>query len=120
MTKQDYMDEAEQVLFHVYNRFPVVFDHGEGVYLYDTDGKDYLDFASGIGVMAFGYGNRDYNDALTKQIGKILHTSNLYYHPPLVEAGEKLVRISRMDKAFGLREEREQKGYMRRPSSLLY
>ena len=100
MTKQDYMDEAEQVLFHVYNRFPVVFDHGEGVYLYDTDGKDYLDFASGIGVMAFGYGNRDYNDALTKQIGKILHTSNLYYHPPLVEAGEKLVRISQMDKAF--------------------
>ena len=100
MTKQDYIDEAEQVLFHVYNRFPVVFDHGEGVYLYDTDGKDYLDFASGIGVMAFGYGNRDYNDALTKQIGKILHTSNLYYHPSLVEAGEKLVRISRMDKAF--------------------
>jgi len=100
MTKQDYMDEAEQVLFHVYNRFPVVFDHGEGVYLYDTDGKDYLDFASGIGVMAFGYGNRAYNDALTKQIGKILHTSNLYYHPSLVEAGEKLVRISRMDKAF--------------------
>ena len=100
MTKQDYMDEAEQVLFHVYNRFPVVFDHGEGVYLYDTDGKDYLDFASGIGVMAFGYGNRDYNDALTKQIGKILHTSNLYYHPPLVEAGEKLTRVSQMDKAF--------------------
>lgn len=100
MTKQDYMDEAEQVLFHVYNRFPVVFDHGEGVYLYDTDGKDYLDFASGIGVMAFGYGNRDYNDALTKQIGKILHTSNLYYHPPLVEAGKKLTRVSQMDKAF--------------------
>jgi acetylornithine/N-succinyldiaminopimelate aminotransferase len=100
MTKQDYMDEAEQVLFHVYNRFPVVFDHGEGVYLYDTDGNDYLDFASGIGVMAFGYGNRDYNDALTKQIGKILHTSNLYYHPPLVEAGKKLTRVSQMDKAF--------------------
>ena len=100
MTKQDYMDDAEQVLFHVYNRFPVVFDHGEGVYLYDTDGKDYLDFASGIGVMAFGYGNRDYNDALTKQIGKILHTSNLYYHPPLVEAGKKLTRVSQMDKAF--------------------
>ena len=100
MTKQDYIDEAEQVLFHVYNRFPVVFDHGEGVYLYDTDGKDYLDFASGIGVMAFGYGNRDYNDALTKQIGKILHTSNLYYHPSLVEAGKKLTRVSQMDKAF--------------------
>lgn len=100
MTKQDYIDEAEQVLFHVYNRFPVVFDHGEGVYLYDTDGKDYLDFASGIGVMAFGYGNRDYNNALTKQIGKILHTSNLYYHPSLVEAGKKLTRVSQMDKAF--------------------
>ena len=94
------IDRAENVLLHAYNRYQVVFDHGEGVYLYDMDGKDYLDFASGIGVMAFGYGNRDYNDALTKQIGKILHTSNLYYHPPLVEAGKKLTRVSQMDKAF--------------------
>ncbi|MBP5266566.1 MAG: aminotransferase class III-fold pyridoxal phosphate-dependent enzyme, partial [Lachnospiraceae bacterium] len=100
MTKQDYITEAEAHLFHVYNRFPVVFDHGEGVYLYDTDGKDYLDFASGIGVMAFGYGNKEYEQALNEQIGKILHTSNLYYHPPLLEAGKKLCRVSQMDKAF--------------------
>lgn len=100
MTKQDYITEAEAYLFHVYNRFPVVFDHGQGVYLYDTDGKDYLDFASGIGVMAFGYGNKEYEQALNEQIGKILHTSNLYYHPPLLEAGKKLCRVSQMDKAF--------------------
>ena len=55
MNKQNYIDHAEQALLHTYNRFPVVLDHGEGVYLYDTDGKKYLDFAAGIAVCAFGY-----------------------------------------------------------------
>lgn len=100
MTKQDYINQAEEHLFHVYNRFPVVFDHGMGTYLYDTDGKEYLDFASGIGVMAFGYGNAAYEQALNAQIAKLLHTSNLYYHPALVEAGTKLCRVAQMDKAF--------------------
>ena len=64
MEKEKYITRAEECMFHVYNRFPVVFDHGEGVYLYDTDGKKYLDFGSGIGVMALGYGNKDYQDPL--------------------------------------------------------
>ncbi|MCR5144465.1 MAG: aspartate aminotransferase family protein [Lachnospiraceae bacterium] len=100
MNKQEYIDTAEENLFHVYNRFPVVFDKGEGVNIYDTDGKKYLDFASGIGVMAFGYGNEEYKDALKNQIDKITHTSNLYYHVPMIEAGKKVCKASGMDKIF--------------------
>lgn len=100
MTKEEYINNAEAHLFHVYNRFPVVFDHGEGVYLFDTDGKKYLDFGSGIGVMAFGYGNKEYSDALKAQVDKLLHTSNLYYHPPLVDASQKLSKVSGLDKVF--------------------
>ncbi|MCR4999019.1 MAG: aspartate aminotransferase family protein [Lachnospiraceae bacterium] len=100
MTQTEYINQAEEHLLHVYNRFPVVFDYGKGVHLYDTDGKEYLDFASGIGVMAFGYGNPEYELALQKQIQKLTHTSNLYYHPPLAEAGEKLCKVSKMDKVF--------------------
>ena len=72
MNKQNYIDHAEQALLHTYNRFPVVLDHGEGVYLYDTDGKKYLDFAAGIAVCAFGYGKKEYNDALKNQVDKLL------------------------------------------------
>lgn len=100
MTKEAYMTEAEEHLFHVYNRFPVVFDHGEGMYLYDTDGKKYLDFGSGIGVMAFGYGNKEYNDTLKSQVDKLLHTSNLYYHKPLIDAAKALTRVSKLDCVF--------------------
>ena len=100
MNKNEYMKEAESHLIHVYNRFPVVFEKGEGVYLYDTDGKKYLDFASGIGVMAFGYNDKEYNDALKAQIDKIIHTSNLFYHEPLLPAAEKVCEISGMDRVF--------------------
>lgn len=100
LTKQEYIDKAEQYCFHVYNRFSVVFDEGKGVHLYDTDKKEYLDFASGIGVMAFGYGNEKYEKALNAQISKITHTSNLYYHVPMIEAAEKACKLSGMDKVF--------------------
>jgi acetylornithine/N-succinyldiaminopimelate aminotransferase len=100
MDKQEYMDTAEAYMLHVYNRFPVVFERGEGVYLYDTDGRKYLDFASGIGVMAFGYGNEAYTKALKDQIDKLLHTSNLYYHPPMAAAAQKVCEISGMDRVF--------------------
>ena len=59
-----YMEEAEQVLLHTYNRFRIVLDKGEGVYLYDVNGKKYLDFAAGIAVFALGYHNEKYNNAL--------------------------------------------------------
>ncbi len=97
---QKYIDEAEQALLHTYNRYQVVFDKGEGVYLYDTDGKKYLDFVSGIAVFALGYHNEAYNSALKNQIDKIIHTSNYYYNVPAVEAAKRLKEISGMDRVF--------------------
>lgn len=94
------MERTEQYVLHTYNRFPVAFDHGEGVRLYDVDGKEYLDFAAGIAVFALGYGNRAYNDALKGQIDKVIHTSNLYYHEPLLEAAEKVCAHTGLDKVF--------------------
>lgn len=100
MNKESYMQKTEESLLHTYNRFPVVLDHGEGVYLYDTDGKKYLDFAAGIAVQALGYGNKEYNDALKGQIDKLMHTSNLYYNVPIMEAAQKVLKVSGMDRVF--------------------
>ena len=97
---KNYIDEAEKALLHTYNRYQVVFEKGEGVYLYDTDGKKYLDFVSGIAVFALGYHNKEYNDALKDQIDKIIHTSNYYYNLPAIEAAKKLKSISGMDRVF--------------------
>ena len=73
MNMQEYIEEAEKDLLHTYNRYQVVFDHGDGVKLYDIEGKEYLDFVAGIAVFALGYNNKAYNDALKAQIDKILH-----------------------------------------------
>lgn len=100
MNKQEYIEEEEKVLLHTYNRFPLVLDHGEGVYLYDTDGKEYLDFAAGIAVQAFGYNNKEYNDAIKAQIDKVMHTSNLYYNVPVMEAAKRVLKVSGMDRVF--------------------
>lgn len=97
---QNYIDEAEKALLHTYNRYQVVFDKGDGVYLYDMDGKKYLDFVAGIAVFALGYHNKEYNDALKAQIDKIIHTSNYYYNAPAIEAAKKLKDISGMDRVF--------------------
>ncbi|MBQ8519443.1 MAG: aspartate aminotransferase family protein [Agathobacter sp.] len=94
------MEAAEQVLLHTYNRSSVVFDHGKGVYLYDTDGKEYLDFAAGIAVCSLGYGNETYTNALKNQVDKLLHVSNLYYNEPITDAAEKLLKVSGMDRVF--------------------
>ena len=95
-----YMDRAEQVLLHTYNRFPVVLERGDGVRLYDVDGKEYLDFAAGIAVFALGYNNRKYNQALKDQIDKVIHTSNLFYNVPMTEAAEKLVKATGLSRVF--------------------
>ncbi len=97
---QQYIDEAEKALLHTYNRYQVVFERGDGVYLYDLEGKRYLDFVSGIAVFALGYHNREYDDALKAQIDKITHTSNYYYNVPAIEAAKKLKEISGMDRVF--------------------
>ena len=95
-----YMDRAEQVLLHTYNRFPVVLERGDGVRLYDVDGKEYLDFAAGIAVFALGYNNQKYNQALKDQIDKVIHTSNLFYNVPMTEAAEKLVKATGLSRLF--------------------
>lgn len=92
--------KAEENLLHIYNRFPLTLDHGDGVYLYDTDGKKYLDFAAGIAVMGLGYHNRELEDALKEQIEKLCHTSNLYYHENCGEAAAALNQASGMDRVF--------------------
>ena len=97
---KDYIEEAEKALLHTYNRYQIVFDKGEGVYLYDLNGKKYLDFCAGIAVFALGYHNEDYNQALKDQIDKVIHTSNYYYNVPAIEAAKKLVKVSGMDRVF--------------------
>ncbi len=95
-----YMEETNGGLVHTYNRFPVVLDHGEGVYLYDTDGKKYLDFAAGIAVSGLGYSNEEWKEALKEQIDHLVHTSNLYYNTTCGKAAGLLKKASRMDRVF--------------------
>lgn len=97
---KEYIDQAEKALLHTYNRYQVVLDKGDGVYLYDIEGKRYLDFVSGIAVFALGYNNKAYNDALKAQIDKLIHTSNYYYNMPAIEAAKKLKAVSGMDRVF--------------------
>lgn len=101
MTKTEQIISASDNAFlQIYHRFPVAFDHGDGVYLYDAEGKKYLDFGAGIAVMALGYNNKRYNDALKTQIDKLIHTSNLFYHEPGAIAGQKLRDASGLPHVF--------------------
>ena len=100
MKKQEAIERAEKVLLHTYNRYPLVLDHGDGVYLYDTDGKKYLDFSAGIAVFALGYGNQAFNEGIKAQVDKLLHTSNYYYNEPAILAAETLTKVSGMDRVF--------------------
>lgn len=99
-TMKEYIDQAEKDLLHTYNRYQVVLDRGDGVYLYDMEGKKYLDFCAGIAVFALGYHNERYNAALKEQIDKLIHTSNYYYNVPAISAAKKLKKVSGMDRVF--------------------
>ncbi len=100
MDSLGYIQSAEKDLLHTYNRYGVVLEKGRDVYLFDTNGKKYLDFAAGIAVCALGYGNEEYKAALKEQVDKLLHTSNLYYNAPVIEAARLLKRASGMDRVF--------------------
>lgn len=100
MNKEAIIERAEGAVLHTYNRYPLVLERGEGVYLYDTEGKQYLDFAAGIAVQALGYHYPGYDEALKEQVDKLLHTSNLFYNIPAMEAAGKLVKASGMSKVF--------------------
>lgn len=100
MNQTDIIKQADEHLLHTYNRYPIVFDHGDGVYLYDADGKKYLDFCAGIAVYALGYGNKRYEDAVKKQVEKVTHVSNYYYSEPLAEAAKLLTKAAQLPKVF--------------------
>ncbi|UWP58365.1 aspartate aminotransferase family protein [Ruminococcus gauvreauii] len=100
MKTTELMETSEEYILHTYNRFPIVLEKGDGVYLYDVEGKQYLDFAAGIAVCALGYNYPGYADALKEQIDRLMHVSNLYYNLPMMEAGKKVIAASGMDKVF--------------------
>ncbi|MCI9149469.1 MAG: aspartate aminotransferase family protein [Lachnospiraceae bacterium] len=100
MEKQNLMDRAKQHLLHTYNRYPIVLERGEGVYLYDVEGNKYLDFAAGIAVQSLGYGNRELNEAVKKQVDTLTHTSNLFYNEPIARAAERAVKAAGMERVF--------------------
>ena len=100
MNTEQIKQVTEEHVLHTYNRFPVAFVRGEGMYLYDAEGKKYLDFAAGIAVHALGHAHPVFTAAIQEQVGKLIHTSNLYYHDQLAEASEKLAKAAEMDKVF--------------------
>lgn len=97
---KEYIEQAEQDLLHTYNRYQLVLEKGQGVHLYDIEGKEYLDFCAGIAVFGLGYANQAFNDTLKAQIDKLTHTSNYYYNVPAIEAAHKLKKITGMDRVF--------------------
>lgn len=100
MDMKEYISQAEQDLLHTYNRYQIVLDRGEGVLLYDIEGKEYLDFVAGIAVFSLGYHYPGYDEALKDQIDKLLHTSNYYYNVPAIDAARKIKAASGMDRVF--------------------
>ena len=100
MNMNNQMEEAESSILHTYNRYQIVLEKGEGVYLHDTEGKKYLDFAAGIAVCSLGYGHPKYTEGLKQQMEKLLHTSNLFYSVPSAKAAEHLRQVSCMDRVF--------------------
>lgn len=93
------LQEADQFFIHTYNR-NVIFDKGEGMYLYDNQGKEYLDMGAGIAVSALGYSNESFKQGLKDQIDRLIHVSNLYYTEPSIRAAQLVCQASGMDRVF--------------------
>lgn len=101
MSRKDMMiDQAEHTFYKTYNRFPVIFERGEGVHLYDSEGQEYLDFGAGIAVLGLGYSDPEFGEAVKNQMDKLIHISNLFYNQPAIDAAERLLKASEMDRVF--------------------
>jgi acetylornithine aminotransferase/acetylornithine/N-succinyldiaminopimelate aminotransferase len=98
--QQEIAEKEASLLMPTYERFPVLFERGEGVYLYDCEGKRYLDFLSGIGVNALGHAHPEIKKTIAEQAGKLLHISNLFFHEYQARVAEKLTAISGLDRVF--------------------
>lgn len=99
-TSQQIFEKDKQGYLPVFNRYQIVLDHGEGVYLYDNEGKKYIDFLGGIAVNVLGHNYGPLVKAVSEQAGKLIHCSNLYYTQAQADAAEKLVKLSGLGKAF--------------------
>ena len=97
---QKIQDKWDANFMKTYAQIPVVIDKGQGATVTDIDGKEYVDFTSGIGVSALGYGHPELTKAIQEQAAKLLHSSNIFFNEPHVNAGEKIIKLSGYDKAF--------------------
>src|SRR6201987_6273789 len=101
MTSLSEIVEREQkFILQTYNRYPLAFERGKGVFLFDIEGKKYLDFVAGIGVNALGHAHRRIVKAIRDQAVKLIHVSNLYYHEYQGPLAERLCKLSGLDRAF--------------------
>ena len=92
--------QESQLLVSTYDRVPVLFVRGEGVHLFDSEGRRYVDFLSGIGVNALGHGHPAVTEAITAQAARLIHVSNLFYHEHQARLASKLAALSGLDRAF--------------------
>lgn len=100
ITFDDIRARESRHILQTYKRQPVAFVRGSGARLYDTDGREYLDFVSGIGVTSLGHAHPGLAAAIAEQAATLIHTSNLYYHPFQAEAGVRLAQLSGLPRAF--------------------
>lgn len=100
LTNEEIFAKDKSDYLPVFARYNIVLDHGDGPYVYNTKGKKYIDFLAGIAVNVVGHNYKPLVDAVSKQAGKMIHCSNLYYTEVQVEAAEKLKKLSGMDKVF--------------------
>ncbi|MFZ1400190.1 MAG: acetylornithine transaminase [Candidatus Promineifilaceae bacterium] len=100
MDKQAIIQAEADFVLHTYNRPEIVFTHGEGMYLFDTDGNKYLDFTSGIAVTALGHSDPEWSAAVAQQAAQLTHVSNLFHSAPQAQLAQKLVQHSFADKVF--------------------
>ena len=99
-TQEDIFSRDDNNYLPVFKRYKIVLERGEGAYLYDVNGKRYIDFLAGIAVNVLGHNYAPLVDAISKQAAKVIHVSNLYYTEPQAKAAEKLVKLSGLDRAF--------------------
>jgi acetylornithine/N-succinyldiaminopimelate aminotransferase len=100
MNTQEILALDDKYVLHTYKRAPFVLERGQGVRLYDADGKEYLDFVSGIAVSALGYGDPDVVQAIAEQAAQLSHVSNLYCTAPQAELAQMLCEKSFADKVY--------------------
>lgn len=100
MNKEEWMAVSDQYIMGTYKRYPVVFTRGKGMWLWDTDGKEYLDFVAGIAVCSLGHAHPRISDAIKNQADKLVHVSNLYHIDVQIEYAKLLIQHSALDKVF--------------------